>query len=302
MVKRPLGSVNRKSAGGDKALALAEWLRFGQERLRAAGLDSPRREAEELLACALKLPRARIVAERTQLLPARQARAFRALLARRGRRQPLQYLTGEEDFAGLKLRVGPGVLIPRPETELLVAEAARLSPPAATRLAADLGTGSGCVALALALRFPSARIYATELSPRALRYARNNRRRSRLRRVRMLQGRAGNPIPRRLWGKFDLVVSNPPYISRDDLPDLQPEVRHEPRLALDGGPDGLESINEMAAAAAQLLRPQGLFICEMGIGQEQKVREIFGKAGFIEIQVKRDWQEIPRIIAGRLGK
>lgn len=302
MVNPERASVNRKSRRGDKGTSAGECLRAATERLRTAGVESARREAEELLAHALRRPRAQVLAERDLRVNPGQAARFAHLLARRTRRVPLQYLLGTEEFAGLRLRVGPGVLIPRPETELLVEEAVRLRPRADARLIADLGTGSGNLALALAVRYPAARIYGTDLSERALYWARLNRRRCRVSNVRFLRGRGAAPIPGRLRGGFDMVVSNPPYISLKDRPTLQPEVRREPASALFGGTSGLEAIRFMAKAAGSLLRPGGIFICEIGIGQESETRRILVQAGLSHLHTLHDWQDIPRIISATYSK
>lgn len=269
---------------------------LGRQRLAAAGVEHPEREAEMVLAQCLRWPRAKVLAER-QFRPGRQARqCWRRLLGQRLRRVPWQYLAGGELFAGRWFRIGPGVLIPRPETELLLAEARRLAAAAPAGFIADLGTGSGILALSLGAELPQARVVATEISARALHFARLNRRRLGLSNVRCYLGDADRPVPARLAGRFFLVVSNPPYIRRSELAGLQPEVRHEPRQALDGGPDGLRQVEHLAAAAHRLLHPGGHFLCEIGAGQKRRVFGILRRIGFARLTCLADWQQIPRVV------
>ncbi len=269
---------------------------WGAVRLRRAGIGPAEREAQELLGHILRLTRPQFLAGLDQAVRPDPVRRYRRLIARRARRIPLQYVLGYEEFAGLKFKVGPGVLIPRPETELILEAAARLRVSHPMRWIADLGTGSGNLALALAARFPQARVYAVENSARALRWARLNRRRLGLKNVHFRLGRADAPLPVRWRGRFGLVVSNPPYVPRADLPRLQAEVQREPRPALDGGLTGLEGIRRLGAAAFRLLAPEGVFICEIGYGQEPAASRILLECGFSAQVCDRDWHGIPRII------
>lgn len=300
MVNPRFRSVNRKTGTDNGAPDVVRALSAATTRLRAAGVDTAEREAELLLARVLGMSRARLLAERAhRRLGSGPRERFRRWVALRQRRVPLQYLTGEASFADLTLRVGPGVLIPRPETELLLAEAVRRAAALDPHGIADLGTGSGALALALALRFPRAQVFGTDLSPAALRWARLNRRRLHAHNLRLLSGSAADPLPKAWQGRLALVVSNPPYVRRGELRTLQPEVRHEPRSALDGGPDGLAVLRTMAAAAVRWLAPGGVFACELGIGQAAAVRCLLSRLGFVAIEVLEDWNRIGRVATGR---
>ncbi len=298
MVNRQIRPVNRKRAGDPRARTAAGVLAQAAARLRRSGVDSPEPDARLLLAQALGITRARLLAELSQPVPTAKQRVFRRLLERRSRREPLQYLLGHEAFAELDLRVGPGVLIPRPETELLLAEALRRCQPQAGDWLADLGTGSGNLALALARRFTRAQVVGVDISPAALRWARLNRRRLGAPNLRLLRGQAPEAIPQKLRGGFALVVANPPYIPTGQLAGLQAEVRFEPRRALDGGPDGLAGVRLAARAAARLLKPGGVLAVEIGIGQARAAKNILCAAGFSSLEALPDWQGIPRIVSG----
>lgn len=293
-------SLSTKKQVKNETPDVCRLLAWAAEQFKARGMDSSRRQAQELLIHILGISRVRLLAEPGLKINAGIRKRFKDLVQKRLERIPLQYISGHEDFMGIRLRVGPGVLIPRPETELLAAEACRLCQEMKSpRLIADLGTGSGNLALYLAACFPEALIYGVDSSRKALYWARCNRRSLRTGRVRLLCGDAELAIPMQRYGKFSLVVSNPPYIPRSDISGLQPEVRHEPRSALDGGPDGLSGIRRMLRAAARLLHNQGALVCEIGIGQAGAVKKLFRKNGFANIKVMPDWQNIPRVVTGK---
>ena len=275
-----------------------EWINWSIGKFKVAGVEAPSQTAVELLAHAGRYSKARVLANLREFLRPEAGKRFRKLVQARCRRVPLQYLLGTENFGGLTLKVGKGVLIPRPETELILEEA-KARAKAEPRLIADLGTGSGNLALALATHYPGARVWGLDRSSRALMWARKNLRAQRLgRRVRFVQGAGSAFLPRPVQGRFDLVVSNPPYIPSAVLDSLQPEVRFEPKLALDGGPDGLLAIRRMLAAAHRLLRSGGIFICEIGVFQKTAVWKLFTAAGFSDLNCRLDWQGIPRVISG----
>lgn len=229
--------------------------------LLASVTETPRLEAEVLLAHVTGLTRTALLAHPERLLTADEHTRYQDLLARRRADVPLPYLTGKVEFFGLEFIVTPEVLIPRPETETLVDRALEKAP----RTVVDVGTGSGCVAVALAVRLPRARIYATDLSRAALGVAATNARRHGVAdRIHFLQADLASP----LRGPVDLVVSNPPYVAEEEWASLPESVReHEPRLALDGGPGGLRVIRRLLADAARLLRPGGALLMEIGAGQ-----------------------------------
>lgn len=277
------------------SLTVRESLARAVAHLEAAGVDTPRLDAELLLAHALGRNRTWLAAHLPDPLPAAPGAALEALLARRAAREPLPYLLGEWEWLGLPFRVTPAVLIPRPETETLVEEAARHLPPGARLL--DVGAGSGCVAVGLARLVPGSRITALEPSPTAAAVARENATRHGDGRVVIVEATlaghlAAAPEP------YDGVVSNPPYIPTGDLEGLAPEVRdHEPRLALDGGPDGLMVLRELAAAGPRLLRPGGLLAVEVGAGQAPAVQALLQTAGHWETPtVSHDLAGIERVV------
>jgi release factor glutamine methyltransferase len=266
-------------------------------RLEAAGVPEARADAEVLLAAVLGTTRAGLVAAaRRPLAPAAGA-ALDALLARRAAREPLHYVVGEREFWSLPFAVDARVLVPRPETELLVETALRLAP--AARRILDVGTGSGAVAAALARERPAARVWASDVSLDALAVARLN-----LARHAPAVGLvAGDLLAPFGGGRFDLVVSNPPYVADAELARLAPEVRaHEPRLALAAGEDGLAVLRALVAAAPRVLTPGGWLVMEMGAGQGSALRAAVEATGrWPRIEVVRDHAGIERVLAVEEG-
>ncbi|MCP4517418.1 MAG: peptide chain release factor N(5)-glutamine methyltransferase [Delftia sp.] len=244
--------------------------------------DAPRLEAGLLLAHVLGISRAGLYTYPERPLPEQQLTAYQALLNRRALGEPLPYLSGHIEFYGLDIAVNQHVLIPRPETETLVDLALARHPPPASRLSslADVGTGSGCIAIALAVHAPHARIYALDLSPDALAVARANAQRHKVaQRITFIQSDLLAALPE----PVDLIVSNPPYIAAGEWAALPREVReHEPQLALDGGPDGLDVIRELLEQARDNVRPGGALLVEIGAGQgaaaTRLARQIFSTA------------------------
>ena len=263
--------------------------------LAEKGVENARLETEWLLAESLGLDRVGLYVNYDKPLTDDELAAVRGLVARRAKREPLQYLLGSQEFAGLEFAVTPAVLIPRHDTEVLLTEALRVAPGAAAVL--DVGTGSGCLAVALARQLPRARVAAIDLSAEALAVARRNGERNGVE-VEFCCGSLLAPVAGR---KFDLIVSNPPYIPTPDLATLQPEVREfEPLLALDGGPDGLDCYRQLIPAAAAHLATNGWLLVEIGIGQGPVVRELFARAGFSAIFTANDPAGIERVVGGQL--
>lgn len=265
------------------------WLGAGEETplhlltdavtvLTAHGIATPRLDAEVLLAHALEVDRAGLYACLHDPLPPRRVAAFHRLLARRARHEPLQYITGVQEFWSLAFRVDQRVLIPRPETEVVVETALRLGEREIPLRVLDVGTGSGCIAVALATELPQAEVWAVDTSRDALAVARENAERHGVAgRIRFLQGDLFTPVEGEDGG-FDLVVSNPPYIARDDLAALQPEVRDwEPRGALAGGVDGLDFYRRLLSEGPAYLRSGGWLVMEMGQGQYGEVLRLIGQ-------------------------
>lgn len=261
--------------------------------LRDKGVENARREAEWLLCSVTGLDRIGLYLNFDKPLHDTELASYRALVARRGRREPLQHLLGSQEFDGLPFLVTPDTLIPRQETEILLQEALQRAPRAQAVL--DIGTGSGCIAIALAKRLPGASLTAVDLSDAALLIARRNAAMHSAA-IEFLQGSFFQPVSGRF---FDLIVSNPPYIASSDLTTLQPEVRDfEPRLALDGGPDGLDAYRQLTAAAPQHLNAGGWLLFEVGAGQFRDVAQLLAHAGFDDIIVAPDSAGIQRVVGG----
>jgi release factor glutamine methyltransferase len=274
---------------------LHDRLADARDRFVRAGI--PREEAtldaEVLARHVLNCDRATLLTRARDPLPSAFDRLFDALIQRRAAREPVAYIIGTREFWGLEFEVSPAVLIPRPETELIVEEAIAAMPArdAVTRVI-DVGTGSGCLAVALAVEFPAATIIATDSSPAALEIAhRNCERHNVTNRVTLIETDLLDGVSE----SADLIVSNPPYVPDTDAPNLQPEViRYEPQSALFGGDDGLAVIRRLVVTAGADLANGGRLIIEFGLGQEEGVREASHQAGWTVDHVRRDLQSIPR--------
>ncbi len=268
------------------------------DALRAAGIEDPRLDAELLLAEATGWTRAALVADPAAEVPPAAARRFGETVRRRLRREPVAYILGRKGFRDLELTVDRRVLIPRPETELLVELALEVEPARVL----DVGTGSGAIALAVADELPSCEVTATDTSPGALEVARANAERLGFAgRVRFVEG----TLP--AGESFDLILANLPYVAERDWPSLQPEVTDwEPREALLAGADGLDAYRALIPRSAGLLhriaaqRTGGLFV-EVGEGQATAVASLMRDAGFVEVGTRRDLAGIERVVVGRVS-
>ena len=264
--------------------------------LRSAALRVDRTDAEWLLLHVLQQPRSWLFAHRDDPLPVEAARTFDALVERRARGEPVAYLTGRRGFWSLELEVGPSVLIPRPETELLVELALqRIAPGQAARVA-DLGTGSGAIALAIAHERPDVEVFAVDASADALTVARRNARRLALGNVAFRQGDWFAPLA---GERFDLVASNPPYIAARDPHLGEGDLRFEPAQALASGLDGLDAIRCIVRDAPAHLRPGGWLLLEHGLEQGEAVRALLREHGFVDIATRRDLEHRERVSFGR---
>ncbi|WP_329843625.1 peptide chain release factor N(5)-glutamine methyltransferase [Stenotrophomonas sepilia] len=264
---------------------------------RLGGVDA-RHEAELLLLHVLERPRSWLFAHATDPLAANDQAAFEALLARRVAGEPVAYLTGRRGFWTLDLEVDPATLIPRPETELLVELALERLPPDQALQLADLGTGSGAIALALASERPRAQVLATDASPGALAVAARNAARHELDNVRFAEG--GHDWYAPLQGvRFDLIASNPPYIASNDPHLEQGDLRFEPSTALASGMDGLDDIRRIVEGGQAHLRPGGWLLVEHGWDQGAAIRALFEATGFAEVQTVQDLEQRDRITLGR---
>ncbi|MCE2803854.1 MAG: peptide chain release factor N(5)-glutamine methyltransferase [Gemmataceae bacterium] len=278
---------------------VARLLEWTTGRFKERGIDSPRLEAEILLACALGIRRIDLYVRHDQIVDDAGRARFRDMVRRRQEGCPTAHIVGKKEFYSLDFAVSPATLIPRPDTELLVDEALRQAKPLTEPLIADIGTGTGCVAVALAHRLPKARIVAVDISPEALETARGNA--TRLGVADRVDFRLGDLLAPLAGLRPDLIVSNPPYIPTNDIAGLDPGVRdHEPALALDGGPDGLRVIERLAEQALSLLAPGGRLLVEIGAGQEEGARGVLTRAGFTVESVRKDGGGHPRVVrAGR---
>lgn len=296
------GAAQSTSAGEadrERTWTVLELLRWTTDYFARAGIDTARLDAEVLLAHALEIDRMRLYLDfEKPVLPIERDR-FRALVQQRAsKRVPVSLLLGQREFWSLNFRVTSDVLTPRPETETLV-EAALTKVPdseAAIRIL-DLGTGSGAIALSLASELPQAEITASDLSEAALQIAAQNADHLHTReRVRFLQGDLFGPLASE---RFDLIVSNPPYVARDDAGSLPPELLHEPEVALFAGPDGLDVIRRLIAEAGQHLSRGGWLLIELSPEQIGTVEQELSQAGFLDVERRFDLSRQPRVVLAR---
>lgn len=270
-------------------------LTWTKEYLANKGVENARLEAEWLLCEALALDRVGLYLNFDKPLSDAELASFRQMVARRAKREPLQHILGTQEFMGLEFKVSPAVLIPRHDTETLLQEALRVAPQAATAL--DIGSGSGCVAIALAKNLAGAAVISVDIAADALELAAQNAALNGVQ-VDFRHGSMFEPVQ---GESFDLIVSNPPYIPTADLAGLEPEVRDfEPRTALDGGVDGLNFYRQIVAQAPEHLSPRGWLLVEVGIGQDGQVKELFASAGFSAIFTAKDPGGIERVVGGQI--
>ena len=270
-----------------------------RQQLRAGGLESPEFEAgclaEQLFGTAWRLMTPQQLAQ--PLTPEEDA-ALHTLARRRLAGEPLQYLLGEWEFYGLPFAVGPGVLIPRQDTETLVECALQAAEGMFAPSILDLCAGSGCIGIALAHCLPHARITAVEQSADALRYLQENAALNRTP-LHIVKGDVLDPALAESIRGVDVIVSNPPYLSAADLAALQKEVQAEPRAALDGGEDGLLFYRQMPALWLESLKPGGRLLFEIGMGQEEAVSGFLARAGYTNLEIFPDLAGISRVVSGR---
>lgn len=285
----------------DKPWTVLELLRSTTDYFQQHGIDTARLDAECLLADSLGCPRLQLYVDFEKPIAPEERAGFRELVLRRGRdRVPVALLLGQREFWSLSIEVTGDVLVPRPETETLVSAALDALPDKEGEYdVLDIGTGSGCVALALATERPKARITATDISQPALQIAARNAEQLHLKeRIRLLEGDLLVPVQ---GENFDLVVSNPPYVARAEAGELPPELAHEPESALFGGEDGLEIVRRLVAEVPSVLRPGGAFALEIGSQQASAVQSLCADAGFEDVRLLRDLAKRPRVVAARLA-
>ncbi len=287
------------------SLTAGETLARVQEILSRSGIPEPEADAQVLLAHVLGMDRLHMLLSRGRILSVAEQDRVDAYVRERRKRKPLQYILGEQEFWSLAFRVTPDVLIPRPETETLVETVlatARDGDGLRKNLTVlDLCTGSGILAVVLAKELPDARVYGVDVSPAALHIARENAERHRVSdAITFLQGDLFSPLPDEKV-RFDIIVSNPPYVCTDEIAGLSPEVRdYEPGIALDGGRGGVDVICRIVRQSAAHLREGGWLFCEMGDGQSTRVREEIDETGvFDNTCVIRDYCGIDRVVKGQ---
>jgi len=282
-------------------VTVLEVIQKGATFLEDRGVTSPRLQTELLLAHVLQVPRLQLYLQFERQLTDDEIQQAREFFRRRGQREPLQHILGTVCFCGLELLVSPSVLIPRPETEILADLASKTLAACGSPspFALDLGTGSGCLAITLVTHCPTARCLAIDLSPAALDIARQNAARHQVeQRLTFCQSEGFESVPKEAIA--DLIVSNPPYIPTAEIASLDPEVRdYDPRLALDGGPDGLRFFQYLAETASSRLRPEGWLLVELGDGQADRVAELFQRHNWIVEGVHQDYSGRERILKAR---
>lgn len=269
-----------------------EALEQGVQRLTESGIDLPETECRLILCDLSGMTLGDFLIRQREQMPPDQHNAFCEIIDKRCRHIPLQHITGRAYFYGYEFKVSPDVLVPRPETELLVEEALKYLSDGETKQVLDLCTGSGCIACTLSLERQQLSVDASDISEAALRIAKENADRL-YAKVRFIQSDLLDDIPT----LYDLIVSNPPYIRTKDIDALMPEVRdHDPVSALDGGEDGLVFYKRIAADAKQYLKPNGILMMEIGADQSEDVSDVLAKNGWTEITVIQDYNGLDRIV------
>ena len=288
-------------------MTVLEVIQRSTDFLARKGVESPRLQVELLLAHLLRVPRLQLYLNFERTLAKTELETIRGLVKRRGNREPLQHIVGSASFCGLEIVVSPQVLVPRPETEILAEKAWRYLQTLASRgsdriTALDFGTGSGCLALALAANCPAVEVFAVDISPAALAVAKENAHRHKLNeRIRFFAGDGFAALPPGV--RFDLLVANPPYIPSGQIALLQPEVRdHDPRAALDGGPDGLEFYRRLTREAPGFLEAESRAMFEFGDGQGMPVEKIFVEHNWIVERIETDYSGRPRFLTAQVAQ
>jgi release factor glutamine methyltransferase len=295
-------------------VTVLEAIQKSADFLAKRGVESPRLQAELLLAHRLKMPRMKLYLNFDRALATEETDTYREWIKRRSLREPLQHIIGSTSFCGYEITVNRHALVPRSETEILAElgwkflstlnststlEVGRASPRADLPITAlDVGTGTGCIAIALAAKCPNAKIFASDISPDALALAEENATKNNVQ-IEFLQGNGFAALP--ADARFDLIISNPPYISTAEIETLQPEVRDfDPRQALDGGADGLDFYRLFATEARRFLKPDGKIMLEFGDGQAPAIRNIFENEKWIVEEIKSDYSQRLRILVAKI--
>ncbi len=288
-------SMTSAAAATWTVAAITKW---ATDDFRSRGLDSPRLEAEVLLAAALSCSRIALITESMRALEPSELARFKGMVQRRRRREPVAYILGKREFFGRSFRVDSRVLVPRPDTEILVEVALRETRSRNLYVRAlDLCTGSGCVAITLARERPTSSFLATDISAEALAVAQENALRLGAYNLAFRRGSLFDPVQS---ARFDLITANPPYVTSAELLVLDADVRdHEPHLALDGGVDGLDLARIIADKAPQHLETNGLLAVEIGADQGPATALIFESRGFTNVRIDKDYGKRDRVVSGR---
>jgi len=284
-----------------EAWTVGRVVNWAADDFRRRGIESPRFEAELLLAHALKIDRMRVIIEPARPLDDGELARYRDLIRRRRSGEPVAYIRGEKEFYGRVFHIDKRVLVPRPDTEILVETALRRTMTSSMGgRYLDLCTGSGCVAVSLARERPTCKVFAVDLSPDALDVAvKNAIRLGAVFQMAFLLGDLFEPLARLAGLRFELITANPPYITDPEFATLPADVRgFEPRMALSGGPDGLAVLRRVVAGARTRLRSGGVLAVEMGAGQAEGVKALFVEAGFTDIAVDKDYGGHERVVSG----
>ena len=278
-------------------ITIADAIREGAAIFHDAGLSEARREAGGLLQHVIGRDRTFVLTHPEQQLTKGQLQTFQELIKRRAAGEPLQYLTAQQPFFGLEFEVAPGVLIPRPETELLVELALETIQGTQAPRICDVGTGSGCIAISLLHERKDAHAVAIDISAAAIEIAKRNAVRHRVEsRLTFVHANCFSSLSPAEFS-FDLIVSNPPYLAEDDFPGLQREVKdHEPREALAGGPDGLDVVRRLLSESDSFLKPGGHLLIEIGFNQASAVQSLIEERKWLGKGIKPDLQGIPRVV------
>ena len=279
-------------------MTVLEAIQKSAKFLGKKNVESPRLQVELLLAHLLKMPRMKLYLNFERVLTVSETDALREFVKRRGQREPLQHVVGSTSFCGYEIVVNRYALVPRPETELLAEEGWKFITARHSSLvtALDFGTGTGCIAIVLAAKHPNAKIVALDISAEAITLAKENAVRNNVaKQIEFLQGDGFAALP--ADSKFDLIVSNPPYIPSAEIETLQPEVRDfDPRAALDGGADGLDFYRRISMEAKPFLKSDGRIMLEFGDGQVDAIKAIFENEKWIVEAVKDDYSQRARIL------
>lgn len=280
-----------------KSWTIGSLVKWATDDFRARGIESPRLDAELIVAHTLKIDRMRVILDAERPLEGAELVQLRDLVKRRRAYEPIAYLRGEREFYGLKFRVDKRVLVPRPDTETLVDAALTRSMHLSMSMRQlDLCTGSGCVAIAMARQRPTAQVFGSDVSNDALAVARDNALRLGAYNTAFFE----SDLFAAFAGKrFDVITANPPYIASAEIATLMPDVRdHEPKLALDGGEDGLVLVRRIVTDSPAHLEPRGLLAVEIGAGEAPATVALFEAGGFVDVRVHRDIARIERVVTG----